>query len=306
LPISGLRHSTQPLTSPRLSIIITTHDRPHLLRRAVKSALEQTVEDLEVIVVDDGSAEPVDLREQPRLRLVRLPVSRGAAAARNAAARAARGQWIAHLDDDDELLPHFANVSLNALAHTTLPKPVAVISGLEVVNEHGQVFQTHIPPTLPRGSHFGLEKIDPRLSFWSKNTLVVEREVLIAIGGFDESFTSLLYTEMFLRLNWECSILGLPVLTYRIFMHAGPQLSRDSSRRRANFDRLVRKHEAFLRAHPSMFATLVLRQAYAMYHLGQSREAFVGMCKGMRLQPRHGALKIASFVWRKLLRGEGP
>ena len=75
---------------------------------------------------------------------------------------------------------------------------------------------------------------------------------------------------------------------------------------RNKLDRLLKKHEAFLRAHPSMHATLVLRQAYAMYHLGQHREAFVGMCKGMRLHPRHGASKIAAFVWRKLLRGEGP
>jgi glycosyltransferase involved in cell wall biosynthesis len=238
--------------------------------------------------------------------LIRLPASRGASAARNVGARAARGKWVAHLDDDDQLLPHFAEVSLDALAHTTLPKPVAVISGLEVVNEQGQVFQTHIPPTLPRGSHFGLEKIDPRLSFWSKNTLVVEREVLIGIGGFDESFTSLQYTEMFLRLNRECSILGIPVLTYRLFMHEGPHLSRDPSRRRANFDRLVRRHQSLLSAHPSMLATLLLRNAYAMYNLGHRREAFVGLCKGMRLQPRHSVIKIASFVWRKLLRGEGP
>jgi glycosyltransferase involved in cell wall biosynthesis len=294
------------MTSPRLSIVIPTRDRPHLLPRAVKSALEQTVEDLEVIVVDDGSAEAVNLLEHPRLRLVRLPVSRGAAAARNAGARAARGRWIAHLDDDDELLPHFADASLDALANTRLPKPVAALSALEVVDEQGQVIQTHIPPTLPRGSHFGFEKIDPRLSFWSKNTLVVEREVLMRIGGFDESFTSLQYTEMLLRLNAECSILGIPVLTYRTYLHEGPQLSRDSSRRRANFDRLVKKHEALFRAHPGIFATLVLRQAYAMYQLGQSREAFVGLCKGVRLQPGHAVSKIASFIFRKLLRGEGP
>jgi hypothetical protein len=294
------------VSSPRLSIIIPTHDRPQLLPLAVKSALGQTLDDLEVVVVDDGSAEPVDLGERPRLRVIRLPVSRGSSAARNVGAQAAKGHWIAHLDDDDQLLPHFAEVSLNALAHTALPKPVAVLSGLEVVNERGRVFQIHIPPTLPRGSHFGLEQIDPRQSFWSKNTLVVERAVLRGIGGFDESFTSLEYTEMFLRLNPECSILGIPVLTYRGFMHEGPHLSRDASLRRANFDRLVTKHESFLRAHPSMLATLVLRQAYEMYNLGQPREAFVGLCQGMRLQPRHSVRKIASFVWRKLLRGEGP
>lgn len=40
-------------------------------------------------------------------------------------------------------------------------------------------------------------------------------------------------------------------------------------------------------------------------NLGQLREAVVGLCKGMRLQPRRGVIMTASFVWRKLLRGEG-
>ncbi len=49
------------MNNPLLSIIIPTYNRPHLLLRAVNSALAQTVEDIEVIVVDDASPEPVQL-----------------------------------------------------------------------------------------------------------------------------------------------------------------------------------------------------------------------------------------------------
>ncbi len=127
------------MTNPILSIIIPTYNRSHLLRRAVNSALAQTVEDIEVIVVDDASPESVQLPEHPKLRIIRLLENSGGAAARNAGAKAARGRWITYLDDDDELLLHMVKVSLEALAKTNLPKPVAAISSIEVFNEDGEV-----------------------------------------------------------------------------------------------------------------------------------------------------------------------
>lgn len=87
-----------------VSAIIPTHNRPVLLSRAVRSVLEQSFEDLELIVVDDGSAG--DVRESlaefsdPRLRCFRIEHS-GVSAARNYGARHAGGQWISFLDSDD-------------------------------------------------------------------------------------------------------------------------------------------------------------------------------------------------------------
>lgn len=93
---------------PALSIVIPTRDRPMGVRRAVESALGQSRHDLEVIVVDDGSEERVSLPAHDRLRCVRHAASAGPAGARNAGLRAARGRWIAFLDDDDRLLADMA------------------------------------------------------------------------------------------------------------------------------------------------------------------------------------------------------
>jgi hypothetical protein len=87
----------------------------------------------------------------PRLRLVRLAASGGNAVARKAGARAAWGRLIAFLDDDDELLPRFASTSLATLTSSRLPQPVAVLSGMEVLDPCGAVVQVRRPPTLPRG-----------------------------------------------------------------------------------------------------------------------------------------------------------
>jgi glycosyltransferase involved in cell wall biosynthesis len=92
------------MTAPAVSVIVPTRDRPALLPTAVESVLEQSLGDVEVIVVDDGSREPARLPADPRLRVVRFPSSRGLAAALNAGAREARGRWLGHVDDDDRLL----------------------------------------------------------------------------------------------------------------------------------------------------------------------------------------------------------
>jgi hypothetical protein len=289
------------MSNPLLSIVIPTRDRHHLLPRAVKSALEQTLEDLEVIVVDDASAQPVQLPEHPRLRVIRLSTSRGGAGARNVGTEAARGQWIAYLDDDDRLLPHMAAVSLEALTQTALPAPVGVISGIEVVNDQGWVISTRLPPPVrPRGAHFSLEELETGKSYNTKQTLVVEREVIRQIGGWDETFRSRVHSELFLRLNSACSIIGLPLVTYQLYTHEGARVSSNPTLRQESFQHLVNKHRALFNAHPKMFADFVYEHAWMSYAIGQKRAALASLCWAISLDPLHTLFRIASPLWRRL------
>jgi glycosyltransferase involved in cell wall biosynthesis len=94
---------------PEVSVVIPTRNRPELVPRAVRSALDQTLREIEVIVVVDGpdpsTREALAEHADPRLRLVELPASGGAPAARNIGAREAEAPYTALLDDDDEWLP---------------------------------------------------------------------------------------------------------------------------------------------------------------------------------------------------------
>jgi hypothetical protein len=252
----------------------------------VKSALEQTIEDLEVIVVDDASTQPIDLPSHPKLRLIRLLQPHGGAGTRNVGLEAALGRWVTFLDDDDRLLPHMAEVSLEALAQTSLPAPVAVISGLEEVNSQGQVLSKRLPPPVrPRGAHFFLEELEPGKSYNTKQTLVVEREVLQKIGGWDYDMRSRVHSELFLRLNPACSIIGLPIITYQLYNHGGQRVSRNPILRQESFLRLVNKHQSLFQAHPQMFAKFVYEHARKCYEVGLKWKAFSNLCWAMQIDP---------------------
>ena len=270
-----------------LSIIIPTYNRPQLLLRAVNSALAQTIKNFEVLVVDDCSEKPVDLPEHSRLRVLRLPENKGGSAARNIGIKEARGKWISFLDDDDELLPHMAEVSLKAIEKSSLPKPIGVISGIEVVYEEDSTTKIRLPPTLPLGSHYGLEKISPVESFFCKQTLVVEKDVLLSIGGFDESLPSRIHTDLFLRLNIVCSILGIKQVGYRLYKHKGFQISSDPTRRQAGFHRIVEKHQKTFQAHPKMFADFIYNQAVTSYKMGQSQAGLKKLFWAAKVSPQY-------------------
>jgi glycosyltransferase involved in cell wall biosynthesis len=90
--------------NPKVSVVIPTYNRAGTVPRAIESVLAQTVTDLEVIVVDDGSSDNTDtvLREifGDRIRYY-AQANQGASVARNKGVEVARGDWIAFLDSDD-------------------------------------------------------------------------------------------------------------------------------------------------------------------------------------------------------------
>ena len=111
-----------------VSVIIPTRNRPELVLRAVRSALNQTYQHLEVIVVVDGpdlaTNEALSTVVDGRLRIVALDHSIGGSDARNKGVQHATGHWIAFLDDDDEwLAPKIAKQMETALDSTS-PFPV--------------------------------------------------------------------------------------------------------------------------------------------------------------------------------------
>jgi glycosyltransferase involved in cell wall biosynthesis len=95
--------------SPAISVILPVHNREDTLGRAIRSVLDQSFKDFELIVVDDGSkdasAKVVREFDDSRINFIQLPENRGGNVARNAGLKAAKAPLIAFLDSDDVYLP---------------------------------------------------------------------------------------------------------------------------------------------------------------------------------------------------------
>ena len=108
--------------APLVSVIIPTYNRRQWLGGALESVLAQTHRNFEILVVNDGGADvgPVieTLNAAGRIRLINLPQKQGISAARNAGIRAAKGIYIAYLDDDDIFLPNHLKTLVEQLETT--------------------------------------------------------------------------------------------------------------------------------------------------------------------------------------------
>jgi GT2 family glycosyltransferase/glycosyltransferase involved in cell wall biosynthesis/SAM-dependent methyltransferase len=100
--------------TPMVSVIVTTLDRPAMLRNAIQSIVVQTYQDFEIIVVNDGGDDVSSIHDYDhRIHLINHDIRRGISAARNSGLDQARGKYIAYLDDDD----YYANNHLEVLVN---------------------------------------------------------------------------------------------------------------------------------------------------------------------------------------------
>jgi glycosyltransferase involved in cell wall biosynthesis len=130
-----------PMTTPLVSVVIPAFNAARTIRRAIDSALAQTYNNLEIVVVDDGSrdatSEVVATYSCPTIRLLRLPRNVGASGATNQGLAAARGQFVAFLDADDEWQPTKLAKQVAALMDN--PSAVMATCCCRFVNAEGQV-----------------------------------------------------------------------------------------------------------------------------------------------------------------------
>jgi len=169
-------------SEPRASVVIPTYNRAELVSRAVASVQRQSLDDWELVVVDDASTDDtralIEALEDPRILYVRRDVNGGVAAAQNTGLDRAVGRHVLFLHSDDELMPECLSRLTDALDHAP-PEIGGVEAGLEIVE----------PGTTVRRRPY-LEAADARslLGFQSGvhiSTLLLKREVAASVR-FDE------------------------------------------------------------------------------------------------------------------------
>lgn len=216
--------------SPKVSVIIPTFDRAPLLRRALLSVAAQTLDALEVIIVDDGStddsAKVVDEFDGAGWKYF-WQENRGVSAARNRGIYAAQAEWIALLDSDDEWAPE--KLAQQLAFHDRHPQ-LKVSQSEELWLRDGEPLRPQAKHKKRAGWIFA-ELL--KICLISPSAVFIHRSVFDRVGFFDEQLPACEDYELWLRIALRYEIGLLPEvlvtkhgghddqLSYRMMLESG-------------------------------------------------------------------------------------
>jgi glycosyltransferase involved in cell wall biosynthesis len=290
-------------TFPLVTVVIPSHNRPDLLIRAIQSVVRQSYNRWEIVVVDDGSTDPVSLASDPvGIRLIRNQQPAGPAHARNQGVAESTGELIAFLDDDDVFLPRKLELAVECMR----ANPTAGALYHPVVFPHARRRKSSgaCSPEVDRIRRM-LIRQPPHPS-----GLVVRAEVHKRVR-FDQDFKAAADLDYCLRLAIDGPILKLDQV---LGVHGESRLSPSQ----IGIDQRIRSREQFREKHRALFKD---PQILAFHHTrishlyrrsGQRRSALYRALTAIRTSPTFGGAYIAllasvlpSWVFDSLVRLRG-
>ena len=201
---------------PKVSVIIPTYNRDNYLYSAIKSVLNQTFEDFEIIIVDDASTDNtrqvVDKFDDKRIRYIRHKENKGGSAARNTGIKRSKGKFIAFLDDDDMWMPSKLEKQLDLINKNL--EIGAVYTRTCIINKSDKIIWFKSPSL--RGNIF--LDILKKNYVGSCSKVLVRKECFNRIGLFDENLPAGQDWDMWIRLakHHQFDYVNEPLVLYRV------------------------------------------------------------------------------------------
>jgi glycosyltransferase involved in cell wall biosynthesis len=295
-------------TAPLVSVIMPCFNAEKSLLRSVSSVQQQSYQNWELVVVDDGSTDrSLEILEsfaeqEPRIRVCQQ-ANNGAAAARNLGLKNSIGEYIAFLDADDTWHEEFVSTMSEAL----MSNSDAGISycGWQNVGLSGGRGLPYIPPDYETA-----DKAEQLLTVcpWPIHAVLVRARILRLSGGFDSKQEVSEDYDLWLRIAMENKLVRVPqVLAYYHF-HDAPQVT--DNRARIAFNHL-RAQKKFLKANPEIASNLgkrrvreltygeMLKMGFASYwarDLPAAREIFIAVIKSGYGKPKDWKYMLPSLL----------
>jgi glycosyltransferase involved in cell wall biosynthesis len=214
-----------------VSVILPTHNRADILSRAIKSALEQSYEDIELIIVDDFSTDEtksvIETFKDARIRYVRLDRVSGGSAARNVGIDLSRGEFIAFLDDDDEWLPEKIEKQMEKFKQGAQDLGLIYTGAIIITPD---IKEEIVTPKI--GGHIYKKQLKED-NIHSTSTWLVKKECFLNpyVGKFDETLPARQDYDLSLRLSKYYSVGYCSEPLVRIYRDRIDSISNDVSNR---------------------------------------------------------------------------
>jgi glycosyltransferase involved in cell wall biosynthesis len=291
-------------TVPRVSVIVTTFNSAATIKRTVESIQAQTMDDFEIVIVDDASTDDtvrvVESILEPRLRLVQNSHNRGIGGAKNVGVENARGQYIAFLDSDDTWEQTKLALQLAALSAVQDISPLSFTAFWVHRAGSGKTVRRQ-----PRRYGTWLQSILIGETLSLGSTLLATRRCFETVGGFNEGLRRLQdrdWTLRYFRYWDDFEYIDTPLSHIFNVGFPKPELVR------ASVDNLFALHEDGLRQRDPVMArtfrsSLDFEVAVAKYRSGDFAGASRTLLQAWTTSPGSGWYFVRRAV-RKVMQGD--
>jgi glycosyltransferase involved in cell wall biosynthesis len=254
-------------SEPRVSVIIPMYNREDFIVETIRSVLDQTYPNIELIVVDDGSTD--DSRKvlkqfEGKIRVLEHPgkVNRGQSAAINLGIRSSEGRYVAILDSDDLFAPRKIQLQVEYLENH--PDIGLVYGNGYYIDEEGEKLYPIYQIGHKEYSRPELVLLDCYINIPSNS--LIRRSVLDLVGGFDESMRSAQDHDMAVRLAEVTRFAYLDEVLWYYRRHGSSQSGMFAARRWQTGFKILDKAKTRYDYSPSVIRK---RKAVLNFRLGQ-------------------------------------
>ncbi len=281
---------------PKVSVIIPTYNRMHLIARAIDSVLAQTFTDYEIIVIDDGSKDDTQQilqTYQTKIKYI-FQDNQGISEARNRGIQESKGEYIAFLDSDDWWAPEKLTEQVKIL--NTHKNIGIVYSRMPIINEKGETIG--MKPNGASGKNF-----KELLEIWGDlptSTVLTRRECFDKVGTFDKDLPPMEDIDMWLRISQFYDLYEIEGKTLAYYYRHGTQITANPIK---VYEGLTKIYKKILTQYENIPTHLIIKRlaekqyslSKAYYKKGLYSDSFKNLIQVLSHYPLVGKLFVHKY-----------
>lgn len=260
---------------PKISVIIPAYNRAEYLPRAVKSVLDQTFQDFEIIIVDDGSTDNTKevaeklKKEDSRIKYFWQKNSGGPPAPKNKGIRNSCGEYVACLDSDDEWMKDKLKKQLTLFEKSDNSKLGFVgcnILMIDVLNNKTVEYK------IPRHKDVFKNSLIS-CYIWSCSNVMIKRSVLDDVGFFDEGVRFADDKELWIRISKKYDFDFVDEFLFKYYVH-GQNIVKTTglAGHAADHEHILKKYEEDYKKYPKMYSDQLRHLGSQLFRLKETKK----------------------------------
>ncbi len=302
--------------SSKVSVIIPTHNRVDLLPRAINSVLNQTFQDFELIIVDDGSTDNTKQvveefqKKDKRIKYIWQENFGGTSKTYNTGLKQVKGDFIAFLEHDDEWLPQKLEKQLKVLENLSNNAGLIACEGylIDGKGSNKGVYKFVYEKPFITKNEFYLFFEKWQMFLLSLSTVLIKTEVIKKIGLFDEKLKTTADIDFYFRVlkNFDFYFLKEPLINYSVsqeslsrkqfWLKSMPEYKYLLEKYKEDFENYPNAYSKFLRN----IGTFYLLEGNSNMARNYFKNAILKNPRNIRLYPQY-ILSFFPFLYRKIL-----